>query len=93
MKIAVTIQRLGGHESAECRAIPAKTKDRLPGRWRTDGAGSVTYDGAVEIVGVSALDLYGGDLADPERPTALDEYGAVDLGRIALAATLCGTGT
>src|SRR5262249_11437424 len=43
---------------------------------------------SVEIVFVGALDLHRGDLADAQGAAACDVDGAVDLGRVALAAAL-----
>ena len=43
---------------------------------------------AVQVVCVGALDLDGGDLADPQRPAARHIDRAVDLRRVALAAAL-----
>src|SRR5215472_9963536 len=44
--------------------------------------------GSVQVVGVGALDLHRGDLAHAQRPARRHIDGAVDLGRIALAAAL-----
>ena len=43
---------------------------------------------AMKVVGVGALDLHGGDLADAQRPAAREMNGAVDLRRVAFAAAL-----
>ena len=49
---------------------------------------SITYHGAVEVISVGTLDFHRRDLADPQRPAALDENAAVDTRGVALAPAL-----
>src|SRR5262249_41832092 len=42
----------------------------------------------VEVIGIGALDLHAGHLADPQRAAAVQVHHAVDLRRVALAAAL-----
>src|ERR1700733_2222571 len=43
----------------------------------------------MQVVGIGALDLHRGDLADAQRTTARDIDRAIDLRRVALAAAFC----
>src|ERR1700722_14840196 len=72
-------------KTASCIPVRPKTRFSIVASLRR----SVTDRGAVQIVGVGALDLHRRDFADPQRPVARDIDRAVDLRRVRLAAALC----
>ena len=88
MKMAVTVLKPCRYESAERQAIPAKIKKRGVSATGYAAGYSIPHGAAVKIVIVGALDLYGGNFANAQRPPGFDVDDTVDLRSVTLAAAL-----